>query len=78
MKKSLEEEGIWDEIIDDLDEIKEYQVQLDKETMEAIRQKELNEIKEQVEEDESEVEGLSKADIDSEEGLSDGTIAAEE
>jgi hypothetical protein len=78
VKKSLEEEGIWDEIIDDLDEIKEYQVQLDKETMEAIRQKELNEIKEQVEEDESEVEGLSKADIDSEEGLSDGTIAAEE
>ena len=74
----MEEEGIWDEIIDDLDEIKEYQVQLDKETMEAIRQKELNEIKEQVEEDESEVEGLSKADIDSEEGLSDGTIAAEE
>lgn len=78
MKKSLEEEGIWDEIIDDLDEIKEYQVQLDKETMEAIRQKELNEIKEQVEEDESEVEGLSKADIDSEEGLSDRSIAAEE
>ena len=44
MKKSLEEDGIWEEIIDDIDEIKEYQAQLDRDMKEAIRQKELNEI----------------------------------